>query len=163
MWDFNLNGDFKALLPLHFGLVSGLLACLVLGGRATAAVVPERKELALVLACVGWIAFSRWSWLLLAIAIPSLDTSPAISIGWTAYFFGLIALGFAYRVAQFRYVSFFVLAATLAKIVLFDLATTDSMIRVAVTIAASLVMLAVGYWYVRAKDHSIPPASQAGV
>jgi hypothetical protein len=144
------------IFPLQesFFLVSAILACLVLAGRATAPIAKGRKEFAVLIALAGWVVFSRWSWLLLALAIPSLDSSPAVSIGWTVYFLALTALGFAYKVPQFRYVSFAVLATTLGKILLIDLATTDAMIRVAVTIVASLVMLAVGYWYVRSKEHA---------
>ena len=146
--------DWTFPLMLSLWLMSALLFCLVLGGRATAPFAKNRQEFAVFISLAGWVAFSRWSWLLLALAIPSLDSSPAISIGWTAYFFGLIALGFAYRVVQFRYVAFVVLATTVLKILLIDLATTDAMIRVAVTIVAGLVMLAAsGYWYVRSKEH----------
>ena len=144
VWDFPLG--------VNLLMVSGFLAVSVLGGRASAPVVESRKEFAVALGLLGWAVFSRWTSLLFLLAIPSLDSSPALSLGWTIYFFGLMALGFAYRVPQFRYVSFAVLAATLGKIVLIDLATTDAMIRVAVTIVASLVMLAVGYWYVRLND-----------
>jgi len=144
--------------PLNFYLMSAIMASLVIGGRAIAPVARSREAVAVFLGLIGWAAFTRWSTLLLAMAIPSLDPSPAVSIAWTAYFLGLIALGFAYRVIQFRYVSFFVLATTLAKILIIDLATTDAMIRVTVTIVAGLVILAAsGYWYVRAKE-SAPPA-----
>ncbi len=149
-----------ANMPTHpittnFYYMTPLMACIVLGGRASAPISPSRESFAVLISLVGWAAFTRWAWLGLALAIPSLNSSPAVTIAWTAYFFGLIALGFAYRIVQFRYVAFFVLAATVGKILIIDLATTDAMIRVAVTIVAGLVMLAAsGYWYVRAKEHA---------
>ena len=63
--------------------------------------------------------------------------------GTAAYALCLIILGFRYRAIEFRYVSFVVMGATVAKIMLIDLATTDPAVRVGVLDVLSVVGLRV--------------------
>lgn len=139
-------------LPPDLWMISALCLALLIGGRTTAPMITKgRQDYAVALAVVGWIAFTRWLWVALALTAPSIGFSPSITIAWIAYAFALFILGFTYRLIEFRYVSFVVIAATVGKVMLIDLATTDSLVRVGVLLALGLVMLGGGYWYLRPK------------
>ncbi len=142
--------------PLRLGadlwIMSALCVALLIGGRNTAPLISKgRQDYAVALSVLGWIAFTRWLWVALAFTVPSIGFSPSITIAWIVYALALFILGLTYRLIEFRYVSFVVLAATVGKVILIDLATTDSLVRVGVLLALGLVMLGGGYWYLRPK------------
>lgn len=139
-------------LPVDSLVSLGLLATLILGGRQSASLIDSKREYRVFLALAGWAAFSRFSWALVMLYMPSIGSSPAISVGWTVYAFALLALGFAYRAIEFRYVSFVVMAATVVKVLFVDLATTDKMLRVGIVMGLAIVLLAAGYWYARSQE-----------
>ncbi|MEA2552695.1 MAG: hypothetical protein QOJ65_871 [Fimbriimonadaceae bacterium] len=153
---------FGATLPLwvDISLISGLFGTFVLGARNTASiVVADRKDYNLGIALLGWAAFTRWAWVAMAYMAPSVGSSPSITIAWIAYAVGLIVLGFRYKAIEFRYVSFAVMGGTVVKIMLYDLATTEWGVRVGITIALGLVMLAGGYWYLAREQQARKPSA----
>jgi uncharacterized membrane protein len=59
-----------------------------------------------------------------------------------------MALGFARKLSALRYLSFAGLAATVAKVMLVDLAMTDPVVRVAILMVLGLVLVGGGYAYI---------------
>lgn len=79
------------------------------------------------------------------------DLSTGVSAAWIAYAIFLLALGFLKDWKEVRYASFAMFGASVAKVILYDLATVDPLIRVAILMALGGAMLAGGWWYVRRK------------
>jgi len=139
---------------------SGLLITLVLAGRWTAPYARNKDVYEVFLGIAGWAAFSRWSWIAISLYFSStIGPSPALSMGWIIYGLALLMLGFAYRRIRLRYVAFVVMAATIAKVLIVDLATTDQLLRVGITLGLAITLLAASYWYVRLRERSEKSAS----
>lgn len=74
------------------------------------------------------------------------------NVAWTTLLIVLslafMALGFLRDLSPLRYASFFGLAATVAKVLLIDLAETSSVVRVVILMILGLVLIGGGYVYI---------------
>lgn len=73
----------------------------------------------------------------------------AMSISWGVLAAIELLVGFAIKERAFRFTSFGLLGLTVGKVMLNDLAFLDPGLRVAILMVLGLIMLAVGYGYVR--------------
>ncbi|MCK4340925.1 MAG: DUF2339 domain-containing protein [Phycisphaerae bacterium] len=72
-----------------------------------------------------------------------------LSIYWGLFGIGLVTLGFVLRIAWFRYVGLALLAVTLAKVLLFDLAAVRYLYRVLSLLATGLLCMATSVAYAK--------------
>lgn len=77
-----------------------------------------------------------------------MDLSEAITTLMIASSLALMILGFARRLSLLRYASFAGFAATVAKVLVIDLATTDPIVRVTILMVLGLVLVGGGYVYI---------------
>lgn len=77
---------------------------------------------------------------------------PAITAAWTAYAAILLALGFAKRTREVRYVGLLAIGSAAVKLVLMDLASSRDLVRFLVTLGLGVAMIGGGYLYIRLQD-----------
>lgn len=100
---------------------------------------------------------SRLGMLTLQINSPTPDSSPALTATWTALAVVFLIAGFTARITEIRHAGLGLLILTAGKLVLVDLASTDEIVRVAVTLALGLAMIGGGYLYIRLQNQLSPP------
>ncbi len=74
-----------------------------------------------------------------------------VSIAWALYGGGLIALGFVRRRAYLRWAGLIVFGITLAKVVLFDMASLDVVYRIGSFLVLGVLLVGVSFLYQRAR------------
>lgn len=125
--------------PMYLGLAA--VAAIALGLASS-----QRDGEAL-----GWIgavaALSRLGYLAL-LGPMHMALNEAITVLLIATSMLFMALGFARRLSALRYVSFAGLAATVAKVLIIDLAMMDPVVRVAILMVLGLVLVGGGYVYI---------------
>lgn len=83
------------------------------------------------------------------------------SIAWSLFGLALLLAGMHRQVAGVRYAGIGLLAVTLAKLFLHDLASLDQLYRIGALIAVAIVLIGASYLYQRflAVDEKLPPKS----
>jgi hypothetical protein len=146
---------FVGLRPLHagldFGLITLILAVFAALSIGTARFLDNRGPLWIAASLVGWFLFTRWALVAFQLGHVTLQREPSVTIAWTLYGTAILALGFVFRAAQLRYVSFAVFGMAVAKVLLVDLIDTDPMVKVGVLLGLGLCLLGGAYAYVRAR------------
>jgi len=135
-------------LGVETSVVSGLLVAFVLAAAALNAVGGKQHEIWHAIAILGWLVFSRWGDLTLTWGGVALHGASTMTVAWIVYALALLILGFRLSVKELRLWSFAVMFATVSKILLVDLASTNIPFRVAVLLGLGLLMLGGGYWYI---------------
>ena len=75
----------------------------------------------------------------------------AMSVSWTAYAALLLVLGFKFNQPALRYWALAIFASTITKVVAYDLAYLDPVIRVIVLMVLGVVMFGGGFLYIRSQ------------
>jgi uncharacterized membrane protein len=93
-------------------------------------------------------------WFLVSFAVAKGVADPVqcgfyMSASWAALAAAAEVVGFRFKFKEFRYWGFAILAAATIKVLFYDLSSLDQAQRVAILLALGLLMLAVGYVYVR--------------
>jgi uncharacterized membrane protein len=153
-----------------YGIGAG---CFFLAGRLTA---PPRDRLAeLSLPAIFFTLGTILLFLLLNIEIADyFSTGPTItfdfegnlardmtySIAWSLFGLALLLVGMHRQVPGVRYAGIGLLAVTLAKLFLHDLANLDQLYRIGALIAVAIVLIGASYFYQRffaAEAEQLPP------
>lgn len=127
----------------------GILVPLVLALRRAAKQAEE--QVLGIASVVGWCLVSRLALLTINTQL-GMGFNGALTTGWTLFGAILLGLGFWQRKAVLRVFGLLVFGATCGKVVLIDMAGTDSLVRVAVFMALGLAMLGGGYAYIRNRE-----------
>ncbi len=141
---FQLSGP---TLRTSFLLAFILLTMCV--SAVTARITSGARPVIIVATMLIWLLETSLFELLLGQAGLGLKSSAAITVGWIIYAALLLVLGFLYRASILRYFSMAVFAATLVKVLAYDLSYLDPGVRVGILMALGLAMIAGGYGYVR--------------
>jgi hypothetical protein len=75
-----------------------------------------------------------------------------LTASWSAYAFGLLALGFVLRERTYRWLGLGVLGAALARVILFDVWRLETIYRILSFFALGLVLLVLGFLYNKFQD-----------
>jgi len=135
-------------LGVETSIVSGLLVAFMLASAALNAAAGKHHEIWHAIAILGWLVFSRWVDLTLTWGGIALHGASTMTVAWIVYALALLTLGFRLGIKELRLWSFAVMFATISKILLVDLASTDVPFRVGVLLGLGLLMLGGGYWYI---------------
>jgi hypothetical protein len=107
-------------------------------------------------------ALLNWS-LVSGLFIHTLDLPPfrltfdaSVSVAWTFYAAVMLVIGFWANTPVLRYWALAVFGITIAKVVVYDLAFLDPVVKVVVLIGLGIVMLAGGYLYIRSQKGKGP-------
>jgi hypothetical protein len=75
-----------------------------------------------------------------------------LTASWSAYAFGLLALGFVLRERTYRWLGLGVLGAALVRVILFDVWRLETIYRILSFFALGLVLLVLGFLYNKFQD-----------
>ncbi|HWD41960.1 MAG TPA: DUF2339 domain-containing protein [Fimbriimonas sp.] len=136
--------------------LASLTGAVMLLTRLTSRTGTAAESTVAIAAIVNWLTISRAAYLLLTLPPIGMREAAAVSVAWTAYAVLLMAAGFLRKLSILRHLALGLFGLTLGKVFLYDLASLDAGVRVAVLIGLGLAMIGGGYWYVRARQPSDP-------
>ena len=135
-------------IPMLFPLVLALVALIGLAVRSQRLGIEESFPM--------WLT-AAGSWILLTVIARQIlpwGLEPSTTAAWIVTVIGLLVSGFFFDLKTLRFASFVVIAATIGKVLLIDLAGTSQVIKILILMALGLAMLAGGYVYIRRKQPS---------
>ena len=98
-----------------------------------------------------WALVSRLGLLFLTSSSFGMKTNASITFSWIVAVVALLGAGFAWRAKELRWMGLAVIASTVGKVLLIDLAALDPGIRVAILLVLGTAMIAGGYVYIRSQ------------
>ncbi|MFN8218610.1 MAG: DUF2339 domain-containing protein [Fimbriimonadales bacterium] len=125
------------------------LALIAILGAASHKETSSDGAIGIACGLASWAVFTNMGELVRQWIPLDMAATPMVSISWALYGFVLLGAGFVLKLRELRYLSFVALTATVAKVAIVDLASTEAGVRVAILLGLGLVLLASGYWYVR--------------
>jgi hypothetical protein len=100
----------------------------------------------------GWALLTRLGTLMLAGQGLGLAPNAAVTASWIVAAAAALVLGFIKDVIHMRIAGLGILAVTVGKVMMVDLADTSQAVKVAVLMGLGLTMLAGGYLYIRRRE-----------
>lgn len=149
--DLGTDVAVRATMPLwneRFVSLFALVAALV-ASNAALALKPFRSEADGVISDVLRIVSHIVALWMLTAEAWDFSTTSAVSILWTVFASGLIAAGLRKRDAMLRWEGLALIAAAIAKVLIYDLGSVDIAYRVLSGIGVGAVLIVISYVYQR--------------